>query len=311
MIHKLLGIKYPILQGAMAHIATARFAAHVSNCGGLGIIGTGGWDAEQVERAILECKQLTERPFGVNLMLMNPHTEAIVDVVCKHHVDVVTTGAGNPGIYVERLRAAGIKIIPVVASVALARRLEPMVDAFVVEGCEAGGHVGESTTMALLPQVVAAVRKPVIAAGGIASGEQMAAALMLGAQGVQVGTMLLVSEECEIHENYKAALIKAKDNDTVVTGRSVGAPVRIIKNQMSRNYTLLEQQGATLAELEHLTLGSLRRSVFEGDVKHGSLMAGQVCGMLKEIKPMQIILDDLMADTRACLRLSSAIEEAL
>lgn len=295
------------MQGAMAHIATAKFAACVSNHGGLGIIGTGAWNGEQVEKAILECRSLTDQPFGVNIMLMNPHTKEIIDVVCKHRVDFVTTGAGNPGIYIEQLKAAGIKIIPVVASVALARRLEPHVDAFVVEGGEAGGHVGESTTMSLLPQVIQAVHKPVIAAGGIASGSQMAAVLMMGAIGAQIGTRLLVAQECEIHENYKAALIKAKDNDTIVTGRTTGAPVRIIKNQMAKNYVDLEKKGATLEELEHLTLGSLRRSVFEGDVKNGSLMAGQVTGMLKKVEPMADILEGLMSETKEVLLTSSTI----
>lgn len=302
LINELFGVKYPILQGAMAHIATAKFAACVSNNGALGIIGTGGWNPEQVENAIVECKSLTDRPFGVNLMLMNPHTEAIVDVVCRHKVAFVTTGAGNPGIYISKFKAAGIKIIPVVASVALAKRLEEHVDALIVEGTEAGGHVGEATTMALLPQVVAAVNKPVIAAGGIASGQQMAATLLMGAKGVQLGTALLVAHECEVHENYKQALLKAKDQDTVVTGRSVGAPVRIIKNAMSRRYLQMEKAGATQEELEHMTLGSLRRSVFEGDVKEGSLMAGQVVGMLKECRPMADILEDMVQGAKQSIQ---------
>lgn len=299
MIHEQLGIKYPIFQGAMANIATPEFAACMSNCGGLGIIATGAMDAQQTRTAIQTCKKLTDKPFGVNVMLMNPHTDAIMQVIAEEKVAVVTTGAGNPGPYIAMLKESGCKIFPVVASVGLARRLEKAgVDGIIAEGGESGGHVGEATTMALVPQVVDAVHIPVIAAGGIASGRQFNAALSLGAQGVQIGTILLVSEECPIHENYKKAVIKAKDSDSVVTGRSVGAPVRILKNQMSLQYLKLEKSGANMEELEKLTLGGLRRAVFEGDMKNGSVMIGQVAGMCKEVKPMQEIVENLIKEAK-------------
>ena len=299
LLNELLNIKYPIIGGAMANIGIAEFAAAVSNAGGLGIIATGGWDEVRVKAEIEKCKTLTDKPFGVNIMLMNPRAKEIVDVICEEHVAVVTTGAGNPGIYVEKLKQSGAKVFPVLASVALARRLERYnVDAFIVEGTESGGHVGEATTMALVPQVVKAVNTPVIAAGGIASGMQLNAALALGAIGVQVGTCLLVSKECPIHENYKNAVIKAKDLDTVVTGRSVGAPVRILKNKMSKEYISLEQKGATLDELEHLTLGGLRKAVLDGDIENGSVMMGQVAGLLKEIKPIKDIFEDMVNEAK-------------
>lgn len=299
-LDKLLNIKYPMIQGGMANIATAKFAATISNIGALGIIASGAMNAEALEAAILEAKSLTDKPFGVNLMLMNPHTEALVDIVCKHKVAVVTTGAGNPGIYMEKLKAAGTVVIPVVPSVALAVRVERAgADAVIVEGTEAGGHVGELTTMALVPQVVDKVSIPVIAAGGIASGKQLVAAYALGAAGVQVGTCLLVAEECPVHDNYKQAVLKAKDTDTIVTGRSAGVPVRIFKNKMARTYVGLEKEGKTAHELEHLTLGALRRAVFEGDVQNGSVMIGQVAGMLKEIKPAKEIIETIFADAKA------------
>lgn len=311
LLNEMFQVKYPIMQGAMAHISTAKFAAHVSNVGALGIIGTGAMNAQQAEQAIVECKSLTKQPFGVNVMLMNPHAAEIIDVICNHNISFVTTGAGNPGIYCGKLRESGCKIIPVVASVALAKRLESHVDAFIVEGYEAGGHVGESTTLSLLPQVLNAVNIPVIAAGGIASGEQLAAVLVMGAIGAQIGTRLLVAEECEIHENYKNALIKANDRASVVTGRASGAPVRVLNNQMAKEYIKLEREGATLEELEHLTLGSLRKSVFEGDVINGSLMAGQVSGMLKKVEPLHLILETLMKDTRSVLNKSTLLVEKL
>lgn len=299
MIHELLNIKYPIFQGAMANIATSEFAACVSNCGGLGIIATGAMDEHATRDAIQTCKTLTTKPFGVNVMLMNPHTEAIMKVIAEEGVAVVTTGAGNPEPYIKQLKESGCKIFPVVSSVALARRMERAgVDGVIAEGGESGGHVGEATTMALVPQVVDALSIPVLAAGGIASGRQFNAAIALGAQGVQIGTILLCSEECPIHENYKKSILRAKDCDTVVTGRSVGAPVRTLKNQMSLAYLKLEQQGATRDELEKLTLGGLRKAVFDGDMKNGSVMAGQVAGMCKEIKPIKTILHDLIADAK-------------
>ena len=299
LLNELLNIEFPIIGGAMANIGTAEFAASVSNAGGLGIIATGGWDEVKVKDEIRKCKSLTNKPFGINIMLMNPKAKEIVDVICQEKVSVVTTGAGNPGIYVPMLKESGAKVFPVVASVALAKRLERYeVDGFIVEGTESGGHVGEATTMALVPQVVNAVNVPVIAAGGIATGRQLNASLALGAIGIQVGTCLLVSEECPIHENYKNAVIKARDLDTVVTGRSVGAPVRILKNKMSKEYIALEQKGASIEELEKLTLGGLRRAVFDGDIETGSVMMGQVAGLCKEIKPIRNIFLDIINDAK-------------
>ena len=299
MITKLLNIKYPILQGAMANIATAKFAAAVSNAGGLGVIGTGAMNSEQTREAIKECKKLTDKPFGVNVMLMNPHKEEIIDVIIQEKVAVVTTGAGNPGKYVEAIKASGAKVIPVIPTVALAIRMANYgVDAVIAEGTEAGGHVGELTTMALLPQVCDAVDIPVIAAGGIGDGRGFNAGLSLGASGVQLGTCLLVAKECEVHDNYKKAIIKAKDTDTVVTGRSLNSPVRILKNQMSRKYIELEKNVSDREELEKLTLGALRRAVFEGDMDFGSVMSGQIAGLIKEEKTLKEIFKDMILDSR-------------
>lgn len=299
MITKLLNIKYPILQGAMANIATAKFAAAVSNAGGLGVIGTGAMNSEQTREAIKECKKLTDKPFGVNVMLMNPHKEEIIDVIIQEKVAVVTTGAGNPGKYVEAIKASGAKVIPVIPTVALAIRMANYgVDAVIAEGTEAGGHVGELTTMALLPQVCDAVDIPVIAAGGIGDGRGFNAALSLGASGVQLGTCLLVAKECEVHDNYKKAIIKAKDTDTVVTGRSLNSPVRILKNQMSRKYIELEKNVSDREELKKLTLGALRRAVFEGDMDFGSVMSGQIAGLIKEEKTLKEIFKDMILDSR-------------
>ncbi|MBE6136869.1 MAG: enoyl-[acyl-carrier-protein] reductase FabK [Erysipelotrichaceae bacterium] len=299
LLNEMLNIKYPIIGGAMANIGTAEFAAAVSNAGGLGIIATGAWDAEKTRSEIIKCKSLTDKPFGVNIMLMNPHAKNIVDVIIEQKPAVVTTGAGNPGSYVEGLKAAGIKVFPVVAAVALAKRLERYgVDGFIVEGTESGGHVGEATTMALVPQVIEAVNVPVIAAGGIATGKQLNAALALGAIGIQVGTCLLVSDECPIHENYKDAVIKARDSDTVVTGRSLGAPVRIYKNKMTKEYLAMEARNATRDELEQLTLGALRRAVFDGDVDNGSVMMGQVAGIVTKKASVKEILETLVNDAK-------------
>ncbi|MBQ8412017.1 MAG: DUF561 domain-containing protein [Lachnospiraceae bacterium] len=293
-LNEFLNIKYPIIQGGMANIATGEFAAAVSNAGGLGLIASGGFDAERIREEIKICRMKTDKPFGVNLMLMNPDVDNIAKMLVEEKVDVITTGAGSPEKYVDAWKEVGTKVIPVVSSVALAKRMERMgVDAVIAEGGESGGHVGEMTTMALVPMVVDAVEIPVIAAGGIADGRQMVAAMALGAIGVQVGTCLLVAEECPIHENYKLAVIKAKDNGTVVTGRSSGAPVRVIKNNMAREYLKLEGQNVPREELEQLTLGSLRKAVIDGDAKMGSLMAGQVCGLIKEIKPVALILEEL------------------
>ena len=279
----------------MANIATGRFAGAVSEAGALGIIGAGGMGADKLREEIRECRALTDKPFGVNIMLMNPEADKIAQIVAEENVSVVTTGAGNPGKYLDKWKAAGIKVFPVVSGTSLAKRLASLgADGVIAEGCESGGHIGELTTMALVPQVCDTVDVPVIAAGGIGDGRQMAAAFALGACGVQVGTCLLVSEECPIHENYKQAVIKARDNSTTVTGRSTGAPVRVIKNSMTREYSEMEKKGAELMELEKFTLGSLRRAVFEGDVKTGSLMAGQVAGMMKEILPLREIFENMM-----------------
>ena len=294
LLNELLGTRYPIIQGGMANIATGEFAATCSNAGALGLIGSGGMNAEELRANIRRCRERTDKPFGVNIMLMHPEADTFAQIVVEEGVRVVTTGAGNPGKYLPQWKQAGITVIPVVSAALLARHLEKMgADALIAEGTESGGHVGEMTTMALVPQVVDAVNLPVIAAGGIADGRQMAAALALGACGVQVGTCLLVSEECPIHPNYKATLLKAKDSDTIVTGRIGGTPVRVLKNRMSREYVRQEKAGADKMELEKFTLGSLRRAVFEGDTNTGSLMAGQVCGMLHEIRPVADILAEL------------------
>ena len=301
-LNEFLGTEFPFIQGGMANIATGEFAAACSNAGALGLIGTGGMNAETLRSHIRTAKALTSKPFGVNIMLMNPEADAMAQVVVEEGVPVVTTGAGNPGKYIAAWKAAGIKVLPVVAAATLAVHLERAgADAVIAEGTESGGHVGEMTTMALVPQVCDAVHIPVIAAGGIADGRQLAAAYALGACGVQLGTCLLVSEECPIHENYKAALLKARDSDTIVTGRTGGTPVRVLKNRMSREYVRQEKAGADKMELEKYTLGSLRRAVFEGDTVTGSLMAGQVAGMLHEIRPLRAIFEDLDKGCKATL----------
>lgn len=296
-LNQILGTEFPIMQGGMAQVATGAFAAAVSNAGALGIIGTGAMNGEMMRKEIETAKSLTDKPFGVNLMMMNPDVEEMAQIIAEEKPSVVTTGAGNPGKYVKMWKEQGIKVIPVVSSVSLAKRLEREgVDAIIAEGTESGGHIGELTTMVLLPQVADAVSVPVIGAGGIASGRQMKAAEILGAVGVQIGTVLLGSEECPIHQNYKNALIKAKDRATVVTGRSVGVPVRVLKNGMTRDYLELEQSGAEKMELEKFTLGALRRAVHEGDVDRGSLMAGQDASYIKEIRPLRVILEEMMKE---------------
>ena len=304
LLSELLGTKYPIIQGGMANIATGEFAAACSNAGALGLIGAGGLrDADALRQEIRRCRALTSAPFGVNIMLMHPLANEFAKIVIEEKVPVVTTGAGNPGQYVKGWKEAGIKVFPVVAAAVLARYLAKSgIDGVIAEGTESGGHVGELTTMALVPQVVDALAGtglPVIAAGGIADGRQMAAAIALGACGAQVGTCLLVSEECPIHPNYKAALLKAKDSDTIVTGRIGGTPVRVLKNRMSREYVRQEKAGADKMALEQFTLGGLRRAVFDGDTATGSLMAGQVSGMLHEIRPLADIVAELWTGCRA------------
>lgn len=302
LLNEILGSKYPLIQGGMANIATGEFAAACSNAGALGLIGSGGMDAEALRNNIRKAKQLTDKPFGVNIMLMHPQADEFAKIVVEEGVRFVTTGAGNPGKYMESWKTAGITVMPVVAAAVLARHLVKFgADALIAEGTESGGHVGEMTTMALVPQVIDAVNVPVIAAGGIADGRQLAAAFALGACGAQIGTCLLVAEECPIHPNYKAALLKAKDSDTIVTGRIGGTPVRVLKNRMSREYVRQEKAGADKMELEKFTLGSLRRAVFEGDTDTGSLMAGQVAGMLTGVRPVADILDDLMTGCRTRL----------
>ena len=282
-ITELLNIEYPIIQGGMAWVADYHLAAAVSNAGGLGLIGSGGAPASWGKDQIREVKKLTDKPFGVNIMLMNPEADEIAKVIVEEKVPVVTTGAGNPAKYIKEWKEAGVKVIPVVASCALAKMMERCgADAVVAEGTEAGGHIGEITTMSLVPQVVDAVNIPVIAAGGIADGRGFAAALMLGAKAVQMGTHFVATKECNVHENYKEKIIKAKDIDSKVTGRSTGHPVRVLRNQMSNEYIKKEQEGATLEELELLTLGGLRKAVVEGNVKEGSLMAGQIAGLVKK-----------------------------
>ena len=293
-ISELLKIKYPIIQGGMANIANHQLASAVSNAGGLGLIASGGDDAEKIREQIHLCKALTDKPFGVNIMLMNPHTKDIAQMVIEERVKVVTTGAGNPGIYIAAWKEAGITVIPVMPSVAFAIRMERAgADAVIVEGTEAGGHIGELTTMVLVPQVADAISVPVIAAGGIADYRQVLAVFALGAKGIQVGTIFLASEECPIHQNYKQFIVNAKDTATIVTGRQTGAPVRVLKNKMAKEYSMLAKQGVSLEELEKLTLGSLRRAVNEGDLETGSFMAGQVAGMIKSVRPVKEIIESL------------------
>ncbi|KGL46778.1 2-nitropropane dioxygenase [Listeria newyorkensis] len=294
-ITELLHIKYPIMQGAMAQIAKAPLVAAVSNAGGLGIIASGGMSGEELRAEIQKTKALTDKPFGVNLMLMMTNIEELTAVIIEEGVKVVTTGAGTPKTYMPIWKEAGITVIPVVPSVLIARKMEQLgADAVVAEGTEAGGHVGETTTMALLPQVVDAVSIPVIAAGGIGDGRGIAAAFALGAQGVQIGTRFLATDECPVHENFKLACLKAKDRDTVVTGRRNGAPVRSIKNKMIKEYQRLEDENVDRDVLEELTLGSLRKAVQEGDTENGSVMAGQITGMITEIKPVDALIQEMM-----------------
>lgn len=294
-ITEILGIKYPIIQGGMAWVAEHNLAAAVSEAGGLGLIGAASAPAEVVREEIRNCKKLTDKPFGVNVMLLNPNADEVAKVIVEEGVKVVTTGAGNPSKYMEMWKAAGIKVIPVVASVSMAKIMERGgADAVVAEGMESGGHIGSTTTMALVPQVADAVSIPVIAAGGIADGRGFAAAFMLGAEGVQIGTRFVVAAESIVHENYKAMLIKAKDIDSAVTGVSTGHPVRSIRNKMTREYLRLEKEGAEFMELEKLTLGSLRKAVMDGDVVNGTVMAGQIAGLIKKEQPCREIIIEII-----------------
>ena len=301
-ITELLGIEYPIIQGGMAWVAEHNLAAAVSNAGGLGLIGAASAPPEVVREEIRKCKELTDKPFGVNVMLLNPNAEEVAKVVVEEDVKVVTTGAGNPSKFMEMWKAAGVKVIPVVASVAMAKMMERAgADAVVAEGMESGGHIGSTTTMALVPQVVDGVSIPVIAAGGIADGRGFAAAMMLGAEGVQMGTRFVAAKESIVHANYKEKLIKAKDIDSTVTGMSTGHPVRSIKNKMTKEYLRLEKEGADFMELEKLTLGSLRNAVMDGDVINGTVMAGQIAGLVKAEDSCQDIILEIMNDAKRLL----------
>ena len=301
-LNETLKIKYPLIQGGMANIATGAFAAAVSNAGGLGLIAGGGMSPEMLRENIREAKKLTDKPFGVNLMLLHPQAGEMADIVVEEKVPVVTTGAGNPSKYMAAWKEAGVKVIPVVASVAMARLMERAgADAVVAEGMESGGHIGSITTFALVPQVVDAVKIPVIAAGGIADGRGMAAAFMLGAEGVQIGTRFVVAKESIVHPNYKEQLIKAKDIDSAVTGMSTGHPVRSIRNKMTKEYLRLEKEGADFMELEKLTLGSLRKAVIDGDVVNGTVMAGQIAGLIKKEQPCKEIISEIMEQAQSLL----------
>lgn len=307
-----LGLKYPIFQGGMAWVANGELAAAVSNAGGLGIIGSGHAPATVVAKEIATAKALTDKPFGVNVMLLSPHVEEVVQVILQAHVAVVTTGAGNPARYIAAFKAAGIKVVPVVPSVGLARIMARIgVDAVVAEGMESGGHIGSMTTMTLVPQVVDAVDIPVIAAGGIGDGRGVAAALMLGAAGVQMGTRFLAAKECHIHEKYKNAVLKAKDIDTLVTGAYIGHPARVLKNKMSRQFLVAEKAAALqddpdFAAVEELGNGSLRRAVETGDEVTGSYMAGQIAGLIKTETSCATILQETAAQAQACLQKGQA-----
>ena len=301
-ITELLGIEYPIIQGGMAWVAESHLAAAVSAAGGLGLIGGANAPAEVIRNYIREVKAVTDKPFGVNVMLMSPYADEVAKVIVEEGVKVVTTGAGNPEKYMEMWKAAGIKVIPVVASVALGKRKERYgADAVVAEGTESGGHIGEATTMTLVPQVVDAVSIPVIAAGGIGDGRGIAAAFMLGAEAVQMGTRFLVAKECTVHQNYKDRVLKAKDIDSTVTGRTHGHPVRCLRNQMTREYVKLENEGKSFEELEYLTLGTLRKAVQEGDVTNGTVMAGQIAGMVSKEQTCKEMIDEMMAQAETLL----------
>ena len=303
-VTELLGIEKPIIQGGMAWVAESHLAAAVSNAGGFGLIGAANAPADVVRNYIHEARELTDKPFGVHIMLMSPFAEDIAQLVTEEKVAAVTTGAGNPEKYMAQWKAAGIKVIPVIASVALAKRMERVgADAVVAEGTESGGHIGQATTMTLVPQVVDAVQIPVIAAGGIGDGRGMAAAFMLGAEAVQMGTRFCVADECVIHDKYKDRILKAKDIDSEVTGRSHGHPVRGLRNKMTREYLKLEAEGASFEQLENLTLGGLRKAVVEGDTDNGSVLAGQIAGMITKRQSCQEIVDEVLDQAERLLKI--------
>jgi len=304
----LLEIEKPIIQGGMAWVATGELAAAVSSAGGLGIIGAGNAPADVIEKEIEKVRELTDKPFGLNIMLLSPFADDIIELAIEKKVPVITTGAGNPGKHVKRFQEVGSKVIPVVPSVALARRMERLkVDAVIVEGTEAGGHIGELTTMALVPQVVNAVKVPVIAAGGVADGRGLAAVLALGAKGAQIGTRFVCSEECTASEDFKKAIVGARDRDAVVTGRSTGHPVRNLKNKLTKEIDRLEKEGAKPEEVEELGSGKLRDAVIDGDVDQGSVMAGQISGMISEIKSVREIVDEIIEEAEAVIKNSHSL----
>lgn len=301
-ITELLNIQYPIIQGGMAWVAEHNLAAAVSNAGGLGIIGAASAPAEVVREEVRKCKELTDKPFGVNVMLLNPNADEVAKIIVEEGVKVVTTGAGNPGKYINMWKEAGVAVIPVVASVAMAKMMERAgADAVVAEGCESGGHIGQTTTMALVPQVVDAVSIPVIAAGGIADGRGLAAVRMLGAEAVQMGTRFIVAEESIVHANYKSKVVKASDISSEVTGTTTGHPVRCLRNQMTKEYIRLEKEGADFMELEKLTLGSLRAAVIDGDVVNGTLMAGQIAGLVSKEQTCKEMIEEIMKQAEELL----------
>jgi len=308
-ITEMLGIKYPIFQGGMAWVADASIASAVSNAGGLGIIGCGPWDIDTIRAQVRACKEKTDKPFGLNIMLMSEYVDDIMQMVLDEDIKVITTGAGNPGKYIPRLKEKNIKVIPVAGSVAIAKRVAKVgADAVIAEGLESGGHLGDITTMALVPQVVDAVDIPVIAAGGIGDGRGFAAAFMLGAEGVQMGTRFVTAKESNAHQAYKDEILKARDSSTVVTGRSTGHPIRVLRNDMARKYLEMEKEGAPFEELEKMTLGSLRRAVQEGDAKNGSLMAGQIAGMIKEERSCEDIIKSVVCGASRLMNGVSADE---
>ena len=301
VITELLNIKYPIIQGGMAWIADASLAVGVSEAGGLGII-SGVGPTEVVRAQIRKAKELTDKPFGVNVMLMQDNADEIAHLVCDEKVPVVTTGAGSPGKYIEMWKSHGIKVIPVVPSVAIAKRMEKFgADAVIAEGMESGGHIGQTNSMSLVPQVVDAVNIPVIAAGGIGDGRGIAASFMLGAVGVQMGTRFLVSNECNVHKNYKEKVLKAKDIETEVTGTSTSHPVRVLRNKLTREYIKIEKSNSNSEKLESLTRGALRKAVIEGDTENGSVMAGQIAGLVKKEQSCKEIIEELMTEFDKCI----------
>lgn len=297
LINELLHIKYPIIQGGMTSISDGKFAASVSEAGGLGVIATGLWDKNRVKDEIHILKSLTNKPFGVNLYMMSPYIDELVDLMVEERVPVITTGAQSPEKYIQRLKASGSLIFPVVSSVSVAKRIAKFgVDGFIAEGMESGGHIGKATTMALLPQMIKEIHLPIIAAGGIATGSQLAACLQMGASGIQIGTVLIASNECPVHQNYKEAILKARDNDTTVILKNTGSPVRVLKNQLAREYKEMEKNNIYPEDIRNKEAEALQKGIFEGDINMGCLPLGQIAGIVKSIKPVKVILDDIIEE---------------